>query len=96
VSNSLEIPLTDSINNNSLPPGTTLVQVLLMLGPDVTSDPDAIRALLMRFGISDTSPPRDEQVIEIVSTLNRKASEGAILCDVPALVRALSSFVSDR
>ncbi|KAI3613543.1 ccr4-not complex component [Moniliophthora roreri] len=76
----------------SLPPGTTLVQVLLQLGPEITSDPDLVRALLERFGISDSSPPRDEQVIDIISTLSRKATEGAILCDVPALIRALSSF----
>ncbi|KAL0577902.1 CCR4-NOT core subunit cdc39 [Marasmius crinis-equi] len=78
----------------SLPPGTTLVQLLLELGPDITNDPDVVRALLLGFGISDSNPPRDDQVIEIVSTLSRKATEGAPLCDVPALIRALSSFHS--
>ncbi|KAG7086666.1 hypothetical protein E1B28_002606 [Marasmius oreades] len=78
----------------SVPPGTTLIQVLLQLGPDITNDPDVVRALFVRFGISDTSPPRDEQVIEIVATLSRKATEGATLCDVPALIRAFSNFHS--
>ncbi|KAL0063300.1 CCR4-NOT core subunit cdc39 [Marasmius tenuissimus] len=78
----------------SLPPGTTLVQALLQLGPDITNDPDVVRALFVRFGISDSNPPRDEQVIEIISTLSRKATEGATLCDVPALIRAFSSFHS--
>lgn len=78
----------------SLPAGTSLVQVLIQLGPDLTSDPEVVRALLMRFGISDASPPRDAQVIEIVSTLGRLAAEGTTMCDVAALVRALSSFVS--
>lgn len=63
-----------------------------MLGPDITADADVVRALLARFGISDASPPRDNQVIDIVSTLSRKATEGAILCDVAGLVRALNSF----
>jgi CCR4-NOT transcription complex subunit 1 len=70
------------------------VQVLIQLGPDITSDPDAVRALLMRFGISDTNPPRDAQVVEIMSTLSRLAAEGTTVCDVGSLVRALSSFVS--
>lgn len=77
----------------SLPPGTSLVQVLIQLGPDITSDPDAVRALLVRFGISDTNPPRDAQVVEIMSTLSRLAAEGTTMCDVAALVRALGSFV---
>ncbi|KAJ6618288.1 Not1-domain-containing protein [Mycena sp. CBHHK59/15] len=76
----------------SLPPGTSFVQVLIQLGPDITSDPDAIRALLMRFNISDANPPRDSLVVDIISTLGRLAAEGTTMCDVGALVRALSSF----
>ncbi|KAJ1307774.1 hypothetical protein OPQ81_001861 [Rhizoctonia solani] len=76
----------------SLPPGTSLVQTLIQLGPDITSDHESVRALLVRFGITDQNPPRDAQVIEIVSTLARYAAEGKSLCDVGALVRALSSF----
>jgi len=70
------------------------VQTLIQLGPDITGDAEVVRALLTRFGISDASPPRDNQVVEIVSSLARLAAEGAALCDVGALVRALSSFVS--
>ncbi|KAG9120265.1 hypothetical protein FRC07_004317, partial [Ceratobasidium sp. 392] len=76
----------------SLPPGTSLVQTLVQLGPDITADQDSVRALLTRFGITDQAPPRDSQVVEIVATLARYAAEGKQLCDVGALVRALSSF----
>lgn len=76
----------------SLPPGTSLVQTLIQLGPDITSDPDTVCALLQRFGISDANPPRDAQLVEIMSNLARLAAEGTTLCDVGALVRALSSF----
>jgi len=78
----------------SLPSGTSLVQTLIQLGPEITSDVETICALLQRFGISDTHPPRDAQLVEIMSNLARLAAEGTILCDVGALVRALSSFVS--
>jgi len=54
---------------------------------------ETARALLIRFGISNTSPPRDGQVVEIMSTLARLAAEGTAMCDVGVLVRALSSFV---
>lgn len=77
----------------SLPSGTSLVQVLIQLGPEITSDPEVVRALLMRFNISDANPPRDNLVVEIMSTLGRLAAEGTTMCDVGALVRALSSFV---
>lgn len=86
-------PSRSSIPVASLPPGTTPVQLLLQLGPEITSDPDIIRSLLVRFGISDTSPPTDAQVVEMMSTLARHAAEGTTLCDVSSLVRALSSFV---
>lgn len=79
----------------SLPPNTSLVQTLIQLGQDITSDPDTVRALLLRFGISESNPPRDAQVVEIMSTLARLAAEGTAVCDVGALVRAMSSFVSD-
>jgi CCR4-NOT transcription complex subunit 1 len=70
------------------------VQTLIQLGQDITSDPDTVRALLLRFGISESNPPRDVQVVEIMSTLARLAAEGTTMCDVGALVRALSSLVS--
>jgi CCR4-NOT transcription complex subunit 1 len=78
----------------SLPPNTSLVQTLIQLGQDITNDSDTVRALLLRFGISESNPPRDAQVVEIMSTLARLAAEGTAMCDVGALVRALSSFVS--
>ncbi|KAF8964122.1 Not1-domain-containing protein [Flammula alnicola] len=76
----------------SLPPNTSLVEVLIQLGPDVTSDSELVRGLLERFGITETNPPRDAQVIEIISTLSRLAAEGTIICDVGALVCALVSY----
>lgn len=69
------------------------MQTLIQLGPDITSDPDTVRALLLRFGISEVNPPRDVQVVEIISALARLAADGTAMCDVGALVRALSSFV---
>jgi CCR4-NOT transcription complex subunit 1 len=69
------------------------VQILIQLGPEITSDLDTVRSLLLRFGISDQNPPRDDQVHEIMTTLARLASEGTVMCDVPSLVRALNSFV---
>lgn len=78
----------------SLPSGTSLVQIMIQLGPDITSDPELVRSLLERFGITEQNPPRDAQVIEIISTLGRLAAEGTPLCDVGALIRTLGSFVS--
>ncbi|KAH9483822.1 CCR4-NOT transcription complex subunit 1 [Psilocybe cubensis] len=76
----------------SLPPATSLVEVLIQLGPEITSDPEIVKALLERFGITDSNPPRDDQVVEIVSTLSQLAGEGAVICDVGAFVRALVSY----
>jgi CCR4-NOT transcription complex subunit 1 len=76
-----------------LPAGTTLVQTLVDLGPDITSDPEVVRALLNRFGITEANPPRDAETQEIVSTLARAAVEGRTLCDVNSLMAALTSFV---
>lgn len=87
------LTLADSLPLISLPTGTSLVQVLNQLGPDLTDDAQVVRALLSRFGITDERPPRDAQVLEIMGVIARLASEGASLCDVGSLVRALSSFV---
>ncbi|KAI0928230.1 hypothetical protein AcW2_004306 [Taiwanofungus camphoratus] len=76
----------------SLQPGTSVVQTLVQFGPDITNDPDVVRALLSRFGLTEANPPHDAQVVEIVSTLARLASEGAQLPDVGSIVRALSSL----
>jgi len=78
----------------SISPHNSLVQVLISLGPELTSDPEAVKGLLERFGITSTNPPRDTQVVELMSTLASLAAEGNIICDVGALVRALVSFVS--
>ena len=71
----------------------SLVQFLIQLGPEITADADVVRAILERFDIAEANPPRDSQVIDIIGTLGRLAAEGAALCDIGALVRALSSFV---
>ncbi|KAG6897848.1 hypothetical protein C0992_010336 [Termitomyces sp. T32_za158] len=78
--------------NLSLLPNTSLVDLLLQLGPDITSDTDVVRSLLARYGITDANPPRDVQVVETMTVLSRQAVEGKALCDVGALVRAFSSF----
>ena len=71
-----------------------MVQVLNQFGPEITGDVDVVRGLLTRFGMNDQTPPSDEQIVDIFSTLSRLTVENAQLCDVAALVRALSSFVS--
>ncbi|KAG6832730.1 hypothetical protein H0H92_012302 [Tricholoma furcatifolium] len=78
--------------NLSIPPNTSLVDLLLQLGPDITSDGDVVRSLLARYGITDANPPRDVQVVETMASLSRQAAEGKTMCDVGALVRAFSSF----
>ncbi len=70
------------------------MQALVQLGPDITSDADVVRALLTRFGVTESKPPADTQVVDLVTALARMASEGTLLPDVGAVVRALSSFVS--
>ncbi|KAF8636597.1 hypothetical protein AX17_003407 [Amanita inopinata Kibby_2008] len=80
------------IPNISLPAGTSLVQFLIQLGPEVTADTDTVRAVLERFDIIEAKPPRDSQVVDVMGTLGRLAAEGTVLCDTGALVRALSSF----
>lgn len=69
------------------------MDILLEFGPDITGDPDVVRSLLARYGITDANPPRDIQVVETMSILSRQATEGKTMCDVGSLVRALSSFV---
>lgn len=79
----------------SLPPDATPIQALVyVLGPDITSDADVVRALLSRFNMTENNPPTNLQVAEMVTALARMASEGTVLCDVGALVRALNSLVS--
>ncbi|KDQ60584.1 hypothetical protein JAAARDRAFT_31550 [Jaapia argillacea MUCL 33604] len=75
-----------------LAPGSTLVQTLIELGPDITSDAEVVRSLLGRFGFSDSNPPRDNQLIDIISSLSRRGAEGSVLCDVGSMIRALGSF----
>jgi len=80
--------------NDSLPPTTSLVEVLIQLGPEITNDFEVIRSLLERFGITDANPPRDDQVVEIVTTLSQLAAEGTVICDVGSFIRAIDSYVS--
>lgn len=79
---------------DSLATDCTLVQALVQLGPEITGNRDVTRAMLARFGISESSPPLDEQVVEVVLTLAKLASEGTVLCDVGTLVKVLSDLVS--
>ncbi|KZT20259.1 Not1-domain-containing protein [Neolentinus lepideus HHB14362 ss-1] len=81
--------------NLTLPPATTVVQVLQQLGPEITEDPDLVLAVFLRFGLSKTTPPREDQVIEIVATFARLASENALSCDVSSVIRAINSFNLD-
>lgn len=78
----------------SLPAGTTFVQALVQLGPEITAEPAAVHALLTRFNFTASNPPQNAQVVEWVQSLARLASEGTVLPDVGSLVKALDSFVS--
>ncbi|KAI0822634.1 Not1-domain-containing protein [Trametes gibbosa] len=78
--------------NLSLPPGSSLVQALLQLGPEITGDSDVVRALFVRFGLTESNPPTDAQLVEVITALARLASEGTQLPDVGSVVRALSSL----
>ncbi|KAG8817898.1 hypothetical protein FRC17_011048 [Serendipita sp. 399] len=69
----------------SLQQGTTLAQALIQLGPELTTDVDVVRALFLRYDISESSPPTDLQLLEVVNRLARSASEGSVLPDVKAL-----------
>lgn len=66
---------------------------MIQLGPEMTSDPDIMLALLARFGMSESSPPQDEQIVDIVSQLSRLASEAMVSVDVGTLVHTLGSLV---
>ncbi|KAI0646780.1 Not1-domain-containing protein [Trametes meyenii] len=78
--------------NLSLPPGTSLMQALVQLGAEVTGEADVVRALFVRFGLSESNPPTDAQLVEIITAFARLASEGTLLPDVGSVVRALSSL----
>ena len=76
-------------------PNTTLPQVLVQLGHELTTDPEVIRALLQRFGLTDANPPKDMQVLDVISRMARYAVEGHQLCDIEALIRALASYARE-
>ncbi|KAF7339002.1 hypothetical protein MVEN_01976400 [Mycena venus] len=62
---------------SSLPPDQSLVRVLLQLGPEITSDPEVVQALLKRFNIS----PRENLIAEITATVARVAVRGKTACE---------------
>lgn len=84
--------LRQALPRISLPPGTTVAQMLVQLGPDLTSDPELVRTLLARFNISESSPPTDLQVLEVINRLARYAIEGSAMPDIRVLVRTFNSF----
>lgn len=69
------------------------MQALVQLGPEATADPDVVRALFVRFGLTENNPPTDAQLVEVITSLARLASEGTHLPDVGSVVRALNSLV---
>ena len=74
--------------------GTSLAQVLVQFGPEVTSDVELVRALMTRVGTTDADPPTDLQVLETINRLARYAFDGSPVPDIRVLVRAFNSFVS--
>ncbi|KAI0698481.1 Not1-domain-containing protein [Cytidiella melzeri] len=75
-----------------LAPNTTLVQALVQLGPDISGEPEVTRGILARFDITESDPPEDAQVADIVNQLARLAAEGSVSCEVGTLVHSLSSL----
>ncbi|KAJ3518409.1 hypothetical protein NM688_g9443 [Phlebia brevispora] len=75
-----------------LPADTTLVQALTQLGPELTSEPDIVLAMLARFEMSESNPPKDEQLMQIATQLGRLAADGPVLCDVGTLIRVMSTL----
>jgi CCR4-NOT transcription complex subunit 1 len=86
--------LKQALPRISLPPGTAVAQMLVQLGPDLTSDPELVRILLARFNISESSPPTDLQVLEVINRLARYAIEGSAMPDIRTLVKTFNGFVS--
>ncbi|KAF9807170.1 hypothetical protein IEO21_08347 [Rhodonia placenta] len=79
----------------SLLPDATIGQSLADLGLDMSNDPEVVLAMLARFGVSATSPPTNEQVVDVVQGLALMAAEGRMLPDVGTLIRVLASFDSN-
>ena len=80
--------------SSSIPPGTTLVQLLLQLGHELTGSPNVLQGVLSRFNISKDVAPSDAQNVELFSTLGRLAAEGTQTGDIGLLVQIISAFVS--
>ncbi|KAL0947287.1 hypothetical protein HGRIS_013407 [Hohenbuehelia grisea] len=91
----ISISLQRILPSISLAPGTTLVQLLVQLGTDLTNDSEVVRTLLQRFRISESNPPTDAQLIEMMTNLARMAVEGTQICDVAMLVRILGTYQPD-
>ncbi|KLO12020.1 Not1-domain-containing protein [Schizopora paradoxa] len=80
------------LSHISLPSGTTLVQLMVQLGPDLTSNANVLRGILGRFGISEHHAPTDALNVELFSTLGRLAAEGTPMGDVGLLVQMMGAF----
>ncbi|KAF8644127.1 hypothetical protein AX16_008656 [Volvariella volvacea WC 439] len=78
--------------NLSIPSGVSLVQTLAQLGPDITSDPEVVKGVLARYGMTEKTPPSENQVVETLASLARLAAEGNPICDVLSLLRVLKNF----
>lgn len=76
----------------SLPPNARMDEVLTQLGPELTADTEVVRALFLRFNISDSNPPTDMQVLEVMNRLARNAVDGSPMPDIRAIVRAFKTF----
>ena len=70
------------------------MQLLVQLGPDLTSNANVLRGVLGRFGISEHHPPSDALNVELFSALGRLAAEGTPMGDVGLLVQMMGAFVS--
>jgi CCR4-NOT transcription complex subunit 1 len=71
----------------------TLADTLCLLGPEMTQDPEIIKSSLARYGHTDTTPPTDSQVVEMMAHLSQQAAEGRVSFDMGCLVRVLSNMV---
>ena len=80
----------DSIHHSK-----TIASFLIDLGPDGLPNVDLARAILARFGLTESSPPTEQAIVDIIAGLvfvNCDTIEGETATNMITLVRAFTSF----
>ncbi|KAG8832629.1 hypothetical protein FRC17_000982 [Serendipita sp. 399] len=76
----------------SLRQETTLAQALNQLGSELTTNVDVLRALFLRYDISESNPPRDLQLLQVFDFMDHFETTYGQPVDAKALVGAFNSF----